>query len=60
MKRKFIGILLLLTLLVLSSISYADGNEVYIVPIKGEINHATYNFLNHTMDKIIRENPKAM
>lgn len=60
MKRKFIGILLLLTLLVLSSISYADGNEVYIVPIKGEINHATYNFLNHTMDKIIRENPKAI
>ncbi|NLY86399.1 MAG: nodulation protein NfeD [Tissierellia bacterium] len=60
MKKKFIGILLLLIILVLSSISFADTNDVYVIPVKGQINRATYNFLNHTMDKIIKENPKAI
>lgn len=47
-------ILLLLMVIFLSNISYADNpGDVYIVPIKGEINKATYNFLKHTMDKLI-------
>lgn len=61
MKRsRAIIILVTLLILVLPSIGHGDSGDVYIVPIKGEINKATYNFLNHTMDKIIKENPSAI
>ena len=60
MRKKLIGILLLLIVLVVPSFSFAETNDVYVVPIRGEINRATFNFLNHTMDKIIKENPKAI
>lgn len=55
MKIKIRSIILLLLMVVfLSNIGYADSSgDVYIVPIKGEINKATYNFLKHTMDKLI-------
>ncbi|NLV89306.1 MAG: nodulation protein NfeD [Tissierellia bacterium] len=60
MQKRFIVLLILLIALVLPSISFADINDVYVIPIKGDINRATYNFLNHTMDKVIKENPKAI
>src|SRR5690554_5448210 len=60
MKKKIIGILFLLIILLLPSFSLADNGEVFVVPIKGDINRATYNFLYHTMDKITKENPKVI
>lgn len=60
MKKRFAGILILTLALLISSISFADTNNVYVIPIKGEINRATYNFINNTLDKIIDENPTAI
>lgn len=60
-KNKAIIMALFLMVLILSQTAYADnGGDVYIVPIKGEINKATYNFLNHTMAQLLNENPAAI
>ncbi len=54
MKTKSIFILILL--LLISSIGFAEEtNKVYIVPIKGEINRATYNYLKDVMKDINNE-----
>ena len=61
MKRRIIIVVTLLFVLILSSFGFAENSgNVYIVPIKGEINKATYNFLKHTMDKLIMEEPLAI
>lgn len=61
MKRKTIVILSLLVILLFNAIVFAQDKEnVYVLPIKGEINQATYNFLNSTLTKITRESPKAI
>lgn len=52
MRKKLIGILLLIIILTFPTIIFAQNNEVYVVPIKGEINKATYNFLKHNLEKI--------
>lgn len=60
-KTKSITLLIFMVILIVSSNGYADEKrDVYIVPIKGEINKATYNFLNHTMNKLIKEDPAAI
>lgn len=54
MKKRYVFILILM--LLLNSVSFADeANAVYIVPIKGEINRATYNYLKDTIDDINNE-----
>lgn len=62
MKRsRAIIILVSLLILILSNTVYAEAEgDVYIIPIKDEINKATYNFLNHTMNKVIKEKPSAI
>ncbi|MCK9443127.1 MAG: ATP-dependent Clp protease proteolytic subunit [Tissierellaceae bacterium] len=52
MRKKLIGILLLVIILTFPTIIFAENNEVYVVPIKGEINKATYNFLKHNLERI--------
>lgn len=60
-KSRVVIILISLIVLILSNVGYAEaGGDVYVVPIKGEINKATYNFLNNTMSKLIKENPAAI
>lgn len=55
MKNK-ISIFLIIFILLISSIGYAEEkNKVYIVPIKGEINRATYNYLRDTINDINKE-----
>ena len=63
MKKRYSSILLLLSILILlvSSISYSEGKgTVYVIPIKGEINKATYHFLKNTVDDVLNKNPSAI
>lgn len=61
MNKKGILILTLLMIVLMSSISFAEtGGDVYVVPISGEINKATYNFLNSTLKDISKKSPQAI
>ncbi|WP_353096082.1 nodulation protein NfeD [Tissierella praeacuta] len=62
MKRnKLIIILVFMVVLISSNMGYGEANgDVYVIPIKGEINKATYNFLNHTMESLTKEDPLAI
>lgn len=55
MKIKSI-IFILILLLLMSSVSFAEeAKNVYVVPIKGEINRATYNYLRDVINDINNE-----
>lgn len=55
------GMIVFLIVIILSSFGFAEsGDEVYIIPITGEINKASYNFLNQTMDKLYEAGAKAI
>jgi membrane-bound serine protease (ClpP class) len=48
-------------LILLGSIAYADGeSNVYIVPIKGEINRATSNFVRDVLEELNRKEVDAI
>lgn len=60
-KRSFS--ILILFILLLTSFGYADKNEaskVYIVPINGEINRATYNYIKDIMNDLNKEKVDAI
>lgn len=60
-KNNLVVVLMLMLVIILSSFALAEGKEkVYVIPIKGEINKATYNFLRHTTEKILKEEPQAI
>ena len=61
-KKKFsIILLVLILLLILSSLAFTENNgDVYVIPIEGEINTATYNFLKDSISKIDLDNTKAI
>lgn len=61
MKNKRVLLYILIILTVFSSISIADSSdEVYVVPINGEINRATSNFVRSAIDDANKNNPKAI
>lgn len=54
-------VLSILILLLLSTIVFSNSTgDVYVVPIQGEINKATYNYLNSTLKEIKKGSPKAI
>lgn len=63
--RKYAKIILVFILmLIITQTTYAEkvnsqGN-VYVVPIKGEINNATFNFVEHQIEKLNNENAAAI
>lgn len=61
MKNKRRILCFLILFLLASSISYSEkeGN-VYIIPIKSEINKATYHFLQNAINDALSKNPKAI
>lgn len=63
MKIKGFALFLILILL-MSSSSYATGNseagKVYVVPIKGEINRATHNYVRDVVEELSNENVDAI
>jgi len=58
--KKIIICILTLLFLINGIVFGKDNGKVYVVPIKGEINKATYQFLKSTIDDILKENPKAI
>ena len=66
MKRTRILVGLLILLMIFSSISiatkddYASNNDVYVVPINGEINRATANFVKDAIKDANEKGPKAI
>ncbi len=61
MNKKIILVFSLIAILILSNFGFAENNNnVYVIPIKGEINKATYNFLKHTLDELSNEQPAAI
>ena len=61
MRKGKVSVIIFLLVIILSSFGLAESdNDVYVVPIKGEINKATYNFVNHTMEKLNKTNVKAI
>lgn len=59
MKRGFIFFLLIL--LLLNGVAYAEEEDpVYVVPIKGEINRATKNYVKDIVDELNRESVEAI
>ena len=66
MKRTRILLGLLIILMIFSSISiadkddYASNNDVYVVPINGEINRATANFVKDAIKDANEKGPKAI
>lgn len=62
MKRTKIIALFFILMVLINSIAYSQQQKgnVYVVPIKGEINNATYQFLKGTIDKISTKDPSAI
>nr|WP_300002191.1 NfeD family protein [Tissierella sp.] len=61
MKKTRILLVLLILLMVFSSMSFADENpDVYVVPINGEINRATANFVKDAIKDANEKGPKAI
>ena len=54
-------ILVLLFVLLLGQVSYADDpGKVYVVPIKGEINRATHNYIRDIVNDLNNQNVEAI
>lgn len=61
MKNKRVILSIIILLLVFSSISLADdSNDVYVIPISGEINRATANFVKNAIEDANEKDPKAI
>ncbi len=64
LNKKFLRILniAIIVLIILSSVVVfaEDGNDVYVVPIKGMINKAVYQFIQSNVDEIKSLNPSAI
>lgn len=59
--KRFRIFTILLIILLLSGIVYSESSQdVYIIPIKGEINNTLYNFLAEEINKANLENPAAI
>ena len=61
MKKIRISILAIVMLVILSSMGLAEGSDdVYVVPINGEINRATANFVKDAIKDANENSPKAI
>lgn len=62
MKLRKVAAFFILLILVLGSISaYSDeGNDVYVIPVKGEINKATYQFVKTQVEEVSKYRPAAI
>lgn len=59
--RRVVLVTALVLIMLISQFTLAESlGDVYVIPIKGEINRATYNFVNSTLDGVIKNNPEAI
>lgn len=60
-KNKLNIIIIMLVILIFSSLSFAEDNgNIYVIPIEGEINKATYNFVRDSISNIDTNNAEAI
>lgn len=60
-KSKLNIIIIMLIILIFSSLSFAEDNgNIYVIPIEGEINKATYNFVRDSISNIDTNNAEAI
>lgn len=60
MKRKKFGFFILIALFLFFNLGFKETNNVYVIPIEGEINKATYNFVKNKLEEIDPANTKAV
>ena len=60
MKRAGTLILVLIILLFSVGVFAEEKGDVYVIPIKGEINKASYNYLNSTLKETVKKSPTAI
>jgi len=53
-------LLVILTIIFISLPSFGEEQNIYVVPIKGEINRATYNFVKNTVEDINENGAKGI
>lgn len=59
--RKVIIFFILLVFLSSSFVAYSEKErDVYVIPIKGQINNATYQFVRTNVDKVLKYKPAAI
>jgi membrane-bound serine protease (ClpP class) len=60
LKRAGTLILVLIILLFSVGVFAEEKGDVYVIPIKGEINKASYNYLNSTLKETVKKSPTAI
>ncbi len=60
MKKVKMFLVIVVLLILTSSFSSANSNEVYVIPVEGQINRATTNFIKSAIKDANKENPKAI
>lgn len=59
--RRIVFIAILILVVLLNQLAFAENfGDVFIIPIKGEINRATFNFISSTLNKVLEKNPAAI
>ena len=58
--KKILFILVIFMFVGIGKISFADENNVYVIPIKGDINRATSSFVKSNIDDINKVGAKAI
>lgn len=53
--------MVLVLIMIISQFTSAENlGDVYVIPIKGDINKATYNFVNSKVNEVLKSSPKAI
>lgn len=61
MKKLRIWAFVILAFILMNGVIFAENEgDVYVIPIKGDITRASYNFLRDSLDKIVNNSTKAI
>lgn len=61
MKKLRICAFVILAFILMNGVIFAENEgDVYVIPIKGDITRASYNFLRDSLDKIVNNSTKAI
>lgn len=61
MKKLRVWAFVILAFILMNGVIFAENEgDVYVIPIKGDITRASYNFLRDSLDKIVNNSTKAI
>lgn len=61
MKKLRIWAFVILAFILMNGVIFAENEgDVYVIPIKGDITRASYNFLRDSLDKVVNNSTKAI